>query len=516
MKKLMTALLAAALVLGCCVPALGETTKHERVYVVAGPDGEIRALIDNILLENADGLAEIADASRLADIENMSGREPFTREGEALIWQADGNDIIYQGTSDRVPAILPVVSLTLDGAPVSAAELKEKTGEAELRVTFLGDGSLTALAVTLMPLPADGLTDLRTENAVVLSQMGVQVLVGYAVPGAGGDLGLPDHIAVSFHADHADLSWLMTFISSDPIRLACEEIDARLDFDLRGTAALAASMLTALKNGEDLPRQPGFSVTAIETNLVVGRVNDFFHTLDFMDNSAHALRDSAAGTADSAQSLLNDAKAAKTDANALRTDLSGLQADGDALSGQADALMDDALRAADAQLAAMGLPAAELTAETYAASLDAAALEADEETAARLTELKSQLDRTAAFVSSLKAYIGGVAGAARSADALNTAVAAVADEADALKKNAAALKSDAAGLQRDGTAKVKSTINGTVQQLAALALPYVQNDLPRILDLYDQARDQARNGGFDLRPEGMQAVTVYIIRTDLQ
>ena len=46
MKKLIAALLAAMLTLVCCAPALGENTKHERVYIVTGPDGEIRSLTD--------------------------------------------------------------------------------------------------------------------------------------------------------------------------------------------------------------------------------------------------------------------------------------------------------------------------------------------------------------------------------------------------------------------------------------------------------------------------------------
>ena len=120
MKKLIAALLAAALTLGCSASALGETMKHERVYIVAGPGGEIRSLTDSIRLENADGLEEIADASLLTGIENMSGNETFTRDGDALVWQAKGNDIIYHGTSDQAPAILPVVSLTLDGEEISA------------------------------------------------------------------------------------------------------------------------------------------------------------------------------------------------------------------------------------------------------------------------------------------------------------------------------------------------------------------------------------------------------------
>ena len=116
MKKLFAALISAVLMLCCCAPALGENIKHERVYIVAGPDGEIRSLTDSIRLENNDGLDEITDASLLTGIENMSGIEPFTRDGDTLIWQAKGNDIIYQGASDQAPAILPTVSLTLDSA----------------------------------------------------------------------------------------------------------------------------------------------------------------------------------------------------------------------------------------------------------------------------------------------------------------------------------------------------------------------------------------------------------------
>ena len=150
MKKLLAALLAAILALSCCASALGETIKHERVYVVTGPDGEIRSLTDSVRLENRDGLEEITDASLLTGIENMSGSEAFTRDGDALIWQAQGNDIVYQGASDQAPAILPAVSLTLDGEAVTAGELKNKTGEAVLTVSYQSANALPALAVTLL------------------------------------------------------------------------------------------------------------------------------------------------------------------------------------------------------------------------------------------------------------------------------------------------------------------------------------------------------------------------------
>ncbi len=514
MKKLLAALLAALLMLGCIVPALGENAKHERVYIVVGPDGEIRSLTDSIRLENPDGLEEITDESLLTGIENMSGNETFTRDGDALIWQAQGNDIIYQGTSNQTPAILPAVSLTLDGETVSAAELKNKTGEAALTITYRVTGALPALAVTLLPLPASGMTNIQAENAMILSEAGQKILVGYAAPGADPELKLPDHFTVSFHADHADLSWMMTLISADPLRLAFKEIDARLEFDLRGILKLADSLLSALKNGEDLPMQPGLE--NLKTNIVLGQVNNFFHNLTKLDEDARSLSDSAAGIADSAQALKDSAAEAQTGAGMLQSDLNALQTGNDALTAGADAQLAAALQAANMQAAALGLTVPELTAENYTEALDAAAQGLDENAAASIAALKAQLDQTLNFVTSLKAYTDSVTKAAQDAVALQVRLTDLADGTDALQNSAAALQTYAAKFQKDGTAKVKSTVLTTTKQLASLALPYVQKDLPHYLDLYEQTRDQVQNGGYDLRPEGMQAITVYIIRTDLQ
>ena len=514
MKKLLAVLLAAVLALGCCVPALGETTKHERVYIVANPHGEIQSLTDNIRLENEDGLEEITDASLLTAIENMSGSEPFTRDGDALIWQAQGNDIIYQGASDKTPAILPLVSLTLDGEAVSAAELKEKTGEAVLAVTYQINGNLPALAVTLLPLPASGMTDIQAENAMIVSEAGQRMLVGYAAPGVDGSLKLPDHFTVSFHADHADLSWMMTLISADPIRLACKEIDSRLEIDLRGVQKLADSLLTALKNGEDLPMQPGLE--NLKTNIVLGQVNNFFHSLTKLDEDALALSGSAEELSDSSQGLKDNITEAQASAETLKSALNDLQTGSGSLNADADTLLNAAFQSAVAQLAALGLTVPELTAENYAEALDAAAQGMDEAAAAQIAALKTRLEQTVRFVNSLKAYTDGVTLAAQNAEALTADMTALTGDADALHNSASALRKDAAKLRKDGTAKVKSTVDTSAKQLASLALPYVQNDFAHALDLYEQTREQAQNGGYDLRAEGMQAITVYIIRTDLQ
>ena len=197
MKKIVALLLTAIMVLGC-VPGLAENTKHERVYVVANADGTVKSVTDNIRLENADGLDEIVDRTLLTAIQNVGGKEAFTLDGETLTWQAQGKDITYEGTSDKTPAILPVVTLTLDGEEITVDSLKDKTGDAVLTVAYQTNEPLPALAVTVLPLPEEGITDLRLENAAALTVLGRQVLVGWAVPGIDAELKLPTSFSAAF------------------------------------------------------------------------------------------------------------------------------------------------------------------------------------------------------------------------------------------------------------------------------------------------------------------------------
>ena len=277
MKKIVALLLTAVMVLGC-LPGLAENTKHERVYVVTAADGTVKSLTDSVRLENADGLDEIMDQTILTAIQNVGGHETFTLDGETLTWQANGKDITYLGTSDKAPALLPAVKLTLDGEEISFADLKDKTGDAVLTVSYQQQEALPILAVTVLPLPGEGITGLQVENAAVLSEMGRQVLVGWAVPGADEKLNLPTSFTASFHADHADLNWMMTLTTSDPV-------DRLTTNWMRGSALTFTPswtkpklLLTALQNGSparNYRKNQGLSFRKInELNDGLTQLND--------------------------------------------------------------------------------------------------------------------------------------------------------------------------------------------------------------------------------------------------
>ena len=363
-KKIIAMLTALVMVLGC-TGALAENKKHERVYVVAGADGTVNSITDSIRLENTDGLEELVDRTMLTDIQNVGGNETFTLEGETLIWKADGKNVTYQGTSDKTPAVLPSVTLTLDGEEISAADLKEKNGEAVLTVTYRTAGEAPALALSVLPLPEEGISDLKTENAAVLTEADRSVLVGWAVPNIDDSLQLPASFSASFHADHVDLGWMLTFCSSDPLEAACREIDSRVNVDPDAALQEITSLLTALRDGADLPETEG------KTKEIADRINELNKGLKDLDAGAVKLADGAQQVSDGAI--------------ALNTGLGTLKKNNEALNGGAEKIFAAILNTANEQIAVSGLADAgvtmpALTAENYAEVLDGVIAQFDPDT----------------------------------------------------------------------------------------------------------------------------------------
>lgn len=523
-KKAFAIILAMMMALGC-VSATAETSKQEKVYVVAGADGTVISVTDNVRLENPDGLDAIADRTILTGIENLSGNEAFTLENGTLTWQAGGKDIVYQGTSDKAPAIVPVVAITLDGEKVSAAELKEREGEAVLTVTYRVNEAVPALAVTAMLLPENGVSDLKTTNASVITEMGRQMLVGYAVPGANALLQLPASFSASFHADHAELDWMMTVVTSDPIRYACETIDGKVDADLHTELDEAASLLNAMSMNQALPE-----TTGLTKDLAI-KMNELNDGLARLDEGAKQLADGAKalyGSTASAEEGIAESTGAialSEGAAALDSGLAALTQNSEALNSGAGAIFAAILDTANAQIAASGLDAAgfkvpALTAENYGTVLDSvitkltsdavmkAMPEAAKSAAEKLTALKTQLDQAGAFVDGLKAYTDGAAQAAEGAARLNAG-------AVQLKEGAAQLAQGAGSLYTDGTQVLKASILNAEAELARKLVPYVSFILPEGLKVFEDTMETTRNAHYDTAPEGIYTTTLYLIRTDL-
>ena len=100
--------------------------KEETVYLMSDASGNVDSTIVVNHLYNKDGKDTIEDLSSLSDIENVKGDETFTQSGNELTWQADGNDIYYQGTSTEETPITQHITYYLDGKEIAPDDLAGK------------------------------------------------------------------------------------------------------------------------------------------------------------------------------------------------------------------------------------------------------------------------------------------------------------------------------------------------------------------------------------------------------
>lgn len=354
MKKTVS-LLLALLMTACCLTAGAETTKHERVCVVADTAGNIRTLIDSVRLENADGLDEIRDRTGLTDIENVGGHETFSLNGEELLWQADGHSIRYQGIGTEAPAAVPAVKWTLDGQEIPAEKVCEAAGRLEMTVSYRHTGKAPCLAVSLIPVPA-GAKNITLENAFLLDEGITPLIVGFAVPGADEALSLPASFTVTCDADRADFSWMMTAATGEPLKRAAGLLNEAVGAsDPDAVLADAVSVLTALSGGGQIPELTG------EAGQYAAKLNELLNGTAAISSGASGLNDGIL----SVQSGVGD----------LSAGLDTLQGSSDALNSGAGQILQAVLETANGQLAAAGLEAfgigfQPLTAENYGTVLE--------------------------------------------------------------------------------------------------------------------------------------------------
>ena len=343
MKKRAFALITALCMTLTCF-ASAETVKHERVYAVTNAAGDALTVIDNVRLENGDALTEIDDRTLLTALENVGGTEKFTQSGETVTWKADGNSIIYQGTSDKVLNVTPVVHMTLDGKEVTAADVKNASGELAMTVSYRAESPF--LAVTVMPL-SDDVTSVTVDNGAVLTDGAHSFLMGFGIPGADADLELPSSFTMTAHVDHADLNWMMTIATAQPVKVLTDALSDHAA-DAHTLVSDLTAGLNALAGGSEIPES-----------------NEDIHELL---TALNTLFDGAAQLKDGSITLLDGVKT-------LKDGLDTLSSNSSALNDGAAQLFAAVLDTANTQLAAAGLDALSievptLTASNYATVLD--------------------------------------------------------------------------------------------------------------------------------------------------
>lgn len=212
-----------------------EIGKEETVYVLADSTGKSKEVIVSDHLINQGDKATLEDASTLKDITNVKGDETFTQNGTKLIWQADGNDIYYQGTSKEAAPVDEKITYYLDGKEITPEELAGKSGKVTIRVDYTNnakvkttvEGKETEVCVPFVAISGlvldDSYKNIKVSNGKVVADGNNNLVIGYALPGLKDslnikekdfdtDIHIPDYFEVTADVENFALNMTMTVV----------------------------------------------------------------------------------------------------------------------------------------------------------------------------------------------------------------------------------------------------------------------------------------------------------------
>lgn len=223
-----------------------EPKKEETVYVKADADGTVKDIIVSDILRNGTASAQLKDRSDLTGIKNVKGKETYQKDADGtLTWQADGNDIYYQGKTEKTLPVELRITYYLDGEEMKPGRMAGKSGNVKIRFDYINHETKTVningedrtistpfVAVTGLFLDEEKFMNVEMENGRVISDGSRIMAGGVAVPGLKDSIALsevedmddpdiPEYLELTAYTTDFELPLTMTAITSD----FSEEID---------------------------------------------------------------------------------------------------------------------------------------------------------------------------------------------------------------------------------------------------------------------------------------------------
>ena len=219
-------------------------------------------------------------------MENVKGNETYTMNGDNMrVWDAQGNDIYYQGSIEKELPVNLSVSYTLDGKKVSPSELAGKSGHVVIRFDYQNnqyetveiDGKTEKIYVpfamlTGMLLDSDVFTNVAVSNGKLINDGDHIAVIGIAFPGLEDNLAIdkedfeiPDYVEISADVKNFEMSMTMTIATNelfnkvdannldsiDSLTDSLDELTDAMDQLMDGSSQLYDGLCTLLdKSGE--------------------------------------------------------------------------------------------------------------------------------------------------------------------------------------------------------------------------------------------------------------------------
>lgn len=349
--------------------------RDETVYVIANTDGSVRQIIVSDWIQNGLAAAQVEERSELSQVEAVKGSATYTLgQDNARVWDAQGQDLYYQGSIEKALPVDMTVTYQMDGQTVTPGQIAGKSGHVTIRFDYENrqyemveiDGTEEKIYVpfamlTGLLLDSDRFTNVTVSNGKLFCDGSHTAVVGVAFPGLQEDLAM--------EKDRLDIP--------DYVEI---EADVK-DFSLATAVTVASSGLFDQLDDETLEK-----LELGELTDGIGRMTDAMDQL--MDGSSQ-LYDGLCTLLDSSQQLIDGV-------DRLCQGLNELTAHNSQLNGGAKQVFESLITAANSQLQTSGMTVPELTVDNYSQVLESLLQQLDGASAYAESEARKKIEAAVA------------------------------------------------------------------------------------------------------------------------
>ena len=262
MKKIkMASILLALSILPINTLAL---TKEETVYVNLKSDGSVNTSYVTEHLINNGKQEKIEDLSSLTDIINTNGNETFVKDDYHLLWNANGEDIFYRGSSKKEMPLEMNIKYFLNGKETSLEDILGKDGKIAIKISIknkekhyvskLNSNLYTPFVVTLgSMIDSENNTNVKVNNGKIINNGANYMVVGLALPGMYDSLKLNslkdfNNITISYETKSFELPNMYMAVTSKLITSSDLKLFNEVDSLYSGIKELKTS-IDKIQNG---------------------------------------------------------------------------------------------------------------------------------------------------------------------------------------------------------------------------------------------------------------------------
>lgn len=349
--------------------------RDETVYVIANTDGSVRQIIVSDWIQNGLAAAQVEERSELSQVEAVKGSATYTLgQDNARVWDAQGQDLYYQGSIEKALPVDMTVTYQMDGQTVTPGQIAGKSGHVTIRFDYENrqyemveiDGTEEKIYVpfamlTGLLLDSDRFTNVTVSNGKLFCDGSHTAVVGVAFPGLQEDLAM--------EKDRLDIP--------DYVEI---EADVK-DFSLATAVTVASSGLFDQLDDETLEK--------LELGELTGGIGRMTDAMDQLMDGSSQLYDGLCTLLDSSQQLIDGV-------DRLCQGLDELTSHNSQLNGGAKQVFESLIAAANSQLQTSGLTVPELTVDNYSQVLESLLQQLDGASAYAESEARKKIEAAVA------------------------------------------------------------------------------------------------------------------------